>query len=108
MTAVSVGWFVSLKLTLFFLANRINTYFSSNTPTGSGDLFGIFAFPKDRPPKLDGLMKQTFSAWVNDPGTGQKVKWHLSVSSPFFFLLFISILVFGLPSPPCHFHGAYF
>ncbi|KAF8307156.1 hypothetical protein DL93DRAFT_2047872, partial [Clavulina sp. PMI_390] len=48
------------------------------TVNGSGDLFNIFAFPKDRLPKLDGLMKQTFSAWVNDFTTGQRVKWHLS------------------------------
>ena len=72
-----VDWI--LILILSFL-NSVNTYFSSNTPSGSGHLFGIFAFPKDRPPKLDGLMKQTFSAWVKDPATGQRVKWHLSVS----------------------------
>lgn len=58
-------------------AQRINHFFS-NTQSGSGDLFGIFAFPKDRPPKVDGLMKQTFSAWVLDIPTGHRVKWHLS------------------------------
>ena len=59
---------------------RINTYFSGPTGQGSEELFGIFAFPKERPPKPDGLMKQTFSAWVLNPSTGHRVKWHMSVS----------------------------
>ncbi|KAF8331304.1 Gti1/Pac2 family-domain-containing protein, partial [Cantharellus anzutake] len=36
------------------------------------------AFLPDRPPKPDGLMKQTFSAWVLTSSTGQRVKWHMS------------------------------
>jgi len=59
-------------------SRRINTYFSGPTGQGSEELFGIFAFPKERPPKPDGLMKQTFSAWVLNPSTGQRVKWHMS------------------------------
>jgi len=59
-------------------SRRINTYFSGPTGQGSEELFGIFAFPKERPPKPDGLMKQTFSAWVLNPSTGHRVKWHMS------------------------------
>src|SRR5258708_1359262 len=42
--------------------------------------FGLSAFPKEWAPKPDGLMKQTFLAWVLKLSTGQRVKWHMSVS----------------------------
>jgi Gti1/Pac2 family len=56
---------------------RIKSYRTQTNSTG--ELFGIFAFPCDRQPKPGGLIKQTFSAWVED-STRTRTKWHLSVS----------------------------
>jgi len=67
----------SLDESLQKASRKIKSSYPVQSASLSGEHFGIFAFPRDRQPKPGGLIKQTFSAWVDDSRRA-RTKWHLS------------------------------